>query len=181
MTRKRRILSSVLLALVLILGILYLVWGDLVIHRIGTVRPGVLYRSAQLSESKLGDIVDAYDIRTIVNLRKHDLQADRRMEETRGVRVVWLPSDQVPAEENIQAFLKLMDDPGSLPVLIHCEHGVGRTGVLAGVYRLEYERASIEEVLEEARFFAFGGSYWEGQDKTEFLKHYVPRWTRSAD
>ena len=32
-----------------------------------------------------------------------------------------------------------MDDPDSYPVLIHCNAGLNRTGVMVAVYRMEYQ------------------------------------------
>ncbi len=54
-----------------------------------------------------------------------------------GVRYVFMPPalihrKQVPEHrpETIDEFLKLMDDPESYPVLLHCRAGLHRTGVL---------------------------------------------------
>jgi protein tyrosine/serine phosphatase len=82
---------------------------------------------------------------------------------------------QVPPPDVVKRFLGIMDDPANHPVLLHCEHGVGRTGVLTGVWRMEYDGWDAEQALEEARWYALGGSYFDGQDKTRFLEAYVPR------
>ena len=102
------------------------------------------------------------------------------MTEAEGIRYVWLHSTQVPEPENVEAFLELMDDPANHPVLVHCEHGVGRTGVMSALFRMEYEGWSAAAAIEEARRYAHFGSFGEGQDKRVFLEGYVPRARRPA-
>ncbi len=176
-----RLLVAVVITIAVSAGAWVLGRWDFVIHRIGAVEPGVLYRSAQLSPAKLDDVIEEYGIRTIVNLREEDPEDEQRVAARHGAAYVWLPSTQVPAKANIDAFLALMDDPKNHPVLVHCEHGVGRTGVLSGVYRMEYEDWKAAEVLDEARWFAFWGSYFDGQDKTQYLEQYVPRDERTNE
>jgi protein tyrosine phosphatase (PTP) superfamily phosphohydrolase (DUF442 family) len=181
MTATRRPWVLVPLGILLLLvGVGLWVERDLVFYRLGTVREGVLYRSAQLPLSKLADVIDEVHLRTVVNLREVPNEEEARLVEAKGLRYVWLPSTQVPPPENIQAVLDLLDHPDNLPILVHCEHGVGRTGVITGVYRMEYDDWDAEAVLREARLYAMGGSYWDGQDKTEFLRHYVPRCRRGS-
>lgn len=179
MTRRRRILLSALLGLVVVGGVVLWAGWDLFVNRLGVVREGVLYRSAQLSPRKLEAVVREHGIRTVVNLREVPNPEEERMLREQGVRYVWLPSQQVPEPEHRARLLELLDHPDNLPLMVHCEHGVGRTGVISGMYRMEFEDWDVDDVLGEARFYAFGGSYWDGQDKTEFLLEYVPRHDRT--
>ena len=184
MPKRSSIHRKILLVLggiALVAGVVVLLNWDFVIHRIGTVKEGVLYRSAELSPAKLESVVEKHGIRTVIDLRQEEDADEQSAAAKGGANYVWLPSTQVPVEENIQAFLDIMDDPAKHPVLVHCEHGVGRTGVLAGVYRKEYEGWATKPVLEEARWYAFWGSYWDGQDKTDYLERYVPRDERDAE
>ena len=66
--------------------------------------------------------------------------------------------NQYPAvkPEAIAKFLKIMDDPASYPVLIHCRAGLHRTGVISAVYRMEYEGWSPQEALRELKGHGFG-------------------------
>jgi len=152
---------------------------DFVVHRIGVVEEGTLYRSAQLDPKKLAEVMDRYRIRTIVDLRERDQEGEKQVVEANGARYVWLPTGQVPPPDVVKRFLEIMDDPSNRPVLLHCEHGVGRTGVLSGVYRMEYDGWDAARALKEARWYALFGSYFDGQDKTRFLERYVPRRDRA--
>jgi protein tyrosine/serine phosphatase len=128
-----------------------------------TVDPGVLYRSATLPTEQLTALVDRYGIRTVVNVRSqlenaqpwHDAQGD--LLDEMGVRMVDLPinSGFPPNEESLNRWLTLLADESSHPILLHCEYGVIRTGVMSSVYEIEYLGRSGPESW--AGFELFGG------------------------
>jgi protein tyrosine/serine phosphatase len=68
-----------------------------------------------------------------------------------------------------------MDDPQNRPVLIHCIHGVGRTGVFSAIYRIEYQDWSHKRALLEAILLSGFGSFGPNSDKAKFIKDYQPR------
>jgi len=180
--RARRSLKVAAVFVALLLAAALLVaWPhrDFLLHRVGVVRPGVLYRSAQLDPDDLDELVGRYGIRTVVNVREVVPAGEAEAVRARGLAYAWIPTPtQVPPPETVERFLALLDDPARLPILLHCEHGVGRTGVLTAIYRMEHEGWSADEAIAEARRYAMGGSFEEGQDKTEFLRRYLPRRTR---
>jgi protein-tyrosine phosphatase len=130
-----------------------------------------------MTPEKLLETCRTYGIRTVVDFRK---QNDRAQKEAAviqgtGIRHVHLPSTQVPPAEAVVAFLELMDDPGNRPVLIHCTHGVGRTGVFTAIYRMEYQGWSNERARREALMMAGFESFRKNTPKGEFLREYSPR------
>ena len=148
---------------------------DFLMLRFGVVTDNVLYRAKLLDAPALDALVHDNGIHTIVNLTTEDRPGDRDVALARGAKYVWLPSTQVPPPEVVAGFLDVMRDPKNQPVLLHCEHGVGRTGALVGVYRLEFEGAKIEDVLDEARHYAIQGSFQPGSPKTVFLEEYAKK------
>ena len=158
----------------LLLGGVAWAFSDFIFHRYGAVAPDVLYRSALLNESMLEDKVQEDGIRTIVNFT-HQQEADLAVAEREGLNYVWLHTTQVPSEDVVQSFLEIMDDPANHPVLIHCEHGSGRTGVMAALYRMEFEGWEADEAVREARHWSHYGSFQPDQDKTLYLKSYEVR------
>jgi tyrosine-protein phosphatase SIW14 len=144
--------------------------------RFRVVTPGKLYRSGESTAAGFRDAVRQFRLRTIINLQDEypdpDLPLDylgtgtvKESELCRelGVRYVYLPPDliskkRVPAERPgaIDRFLELLDDPSIYPVLIHCRAGLHRTGVMAAVYRMEYEHYSRDDALREMRDHGFG-------------------------
>jgi len=174
----------------LVLGAVLLVAGGLVVrHRLGpkhllTVTPGVLYRSGQLTPAQLADVVDRHGIRTVVNLRAENEYArdDWYREEVAtaerlGVAHVDLPMNAgfPPNDEVLRAWLDLLDDPAAQPLLVHCEHGVIRTGIMVGVYEVEKGGLAAADAL--ARFERFGHEFPERvQERIDaWFARYVPR------
>jgi protein tyrosine/serine phosphatase len=174
----------------LALGVVLLVAvGSVVRHRLGpkhllTVTPGVLYRSGQLTPEQLADVVDRYGIRTVVNLRaenEYDRDDWYRDEvattEQLGAAHVDLPMNAgfPPSDEVLSAWLDLLDDPAAQPLLVHCEHGVIRTGIMVGVYEVEKRSLAATEAL--SRFERFGHDFPERvRERIDaWFAHYVPR------
>jgi protein tyrosine/serine phosphatase len=178
--RRLRILAVTAGALVLAAGTVSWVHRDFLFRRFAAVREGVLYRSQLLDAETLRGKVERHGIRTIVNLT-HQQEADMRVAEETGARYVWLHSEQVPRPEITRAFLAILDDPANHPVLVHCQHGSGRTGVMAALFRMEYEGWSAEDAIREARLYSHYGSFMEGTPKAEYLRHYVPRSARADE
>jgi protein tyrosine phosphatase (PTP) superfamily phosphohydrolase (DUF442 family) len=110
------------------------------------VTPDVLYRSAVLEPGQLGRVVNRLGVRTVVNLRsvleneKGDWHAAQRAElEGRGVEMLDIPmhTGWPPERPAIETWLDLMNDPERQPVLVHCEYGVVRSGMMSSIYEVE--------------------------------------------
>lgn len=153
-----------------------------------TVKPGVLYRSGQLSLRGLDRVCHDYEIRTVITLREshvpgqpHPDAAEEEYCKKQDIfhfrlppKCWWSPDGGVPAEENVRRFLAIMDDPKHHPVLIHCFAGAHRTGAYCCIYRLEYDRWSTAEALEELQRCGYEHLY-EEEDVLGYLSNYKPR------
>jgi len=148
------------------------------------VTPGVLYRSGQLTPEQLADVVDRYGIRTVVNLRAENeytrsdwYEAEVATAAELGVTHVDLPMNAgfPPRDEILEDWLALLDDESAQPVLVHCEHGVIRTGIMVGVYEVEKLGLGATDAL--ARFERFGHDFPERIRVRidEYFARYAPR------
>ncbi len=163
--------------------------------RLRVVESGVLYRCGQLTADGFRDAVARYGIKTIVNVQDDVLDpviwknyVDRAtIRETEvckelGVRYVWIAPDLVPPPAfdsgarpvAIDQFREVMDNPANYPVLLHCKAGLHRTGVLAAVYRMEYQGWSHQSALRELRAHGYGD--WACTDKNLYVDQYVLRY-----
>ena len=157
------------LALMLtVVPFVYYRWEYTHSKRLRVVTEDKVYRSGQMTASGFAEAVERYQIRTIINLQDEfpdpdialgyfDRKTIKESELCRqlGVRYVFLgpdlisrkrvPHDRPPA---IDKFLTLMDDPATYPVLLHCRAGLHRTGVMVGVYRMEYEGWTHAQAIE---------------------------------
>lgn len=174
-SRFGRTLAWTGVTVLLAASVVAIVWRDFWFQKYGVVKEGVLYRSAVLSEGTLRERVRQEHARTIVNLC--DLQAaDLAVAKSEGITYFWMPSEQVPTDENADKFVALMRDPKNLPVHVHCEHGIGRTGVMVALYRTLIDGWTLDAALDEARVYGlYGKGFADGAEKTQFLRRFVPQ------
>jgi tyrosine-protein phosphatase SIW14 len=81
----------------------------------------------------------------------------------------------VPADEGVQRFREIMDEPKNYPVLIHCFGGIHRTGAFCAIYRMEYEHWTNEQAIAEMRACGYKDLDDEW-DLLGYLEQYRPRW-----
>lgn len=153
--------------------------------RLREVSPGRVYRSGQMSEAGFRDAIRQYGIRTIINLQNElpDPEIRPGLPESEfcralGVKYVFLLPDlldryRIPRERPaaIDKFLDLMDDEANYPVLIHCRAGLHRTGVLVGLYRLEYDRWLLPTVVAE--LIENGFTRGQATSRNDYVKQYL--------
>lgn len=155
------------------------------------VKPGVLYRSGQLSLTGLQRVINDFGIHTVITLRDAEIAGNRppdwREEQfckDQDIKYVRLRPQHwyapptggpVPAEAGLKRFLAIMDDPANYPVLVHCFAGIHRTGAYMAVYRMEVDHWDNTAALDELR--ACGYRHLDDEwDVLGYLESYQPRW-----
>jgi protein tyrosine/serine phosphatase len=122
---------------------------------IHAVEPGVLYRSAQLGESALSDIIDDYHIKSVINLRGANLQASWYRAELAVTQARGVVHYDVPLSANdmvapaVLAKIDALLRQAPKPVLIHCQSGADRTGLVAAIYEYAIAARPAEEAEEQ--------------------------------
>ncbi|NVM20328.1 MAG: tyrosine-protein phosphatase [Desulfobacterales bacterium] len=181
--RIGRLLVGVLLVGVLCAGAGYGYWV-FVNHRFAPVTEGQFYRSGAMPPETLQDIVRQYGIRTVIDFRESEYEDKIAAEHSAlsriGVQHFSLPSKQVPSDETVEAFLKIMEDPKNRPVLVHCKHGVGRAVLFSAIYRIEYEGWPNERARRASRLILYKSSFDSNRSKGIFLRNYTPRLRRAG-
>ena len=149
------------------------------------VRPGVLYRSGQMTKDGLKRILNDYSIKTVISLRDGLTARDKaeeefcNSEEIAFLRI--LPSQwgdvggSVPVEAGVRKFRAIMSDPNNYPVLVHCFAGIHRTGAYCAVYRMEYEHWSNARAIGEMKACGYS-NIGDEFDLLGYLEEYQPRW-----
>jgi protein tyrosine/serine phosphatase len=122
------------------------------------VTPGVLYRSGMLKPREMEDAFARFKFKTIVNLREDEAFKRRGMSEEQwakehGVRYLLLLSHETVRAQEVVQFLKVVADPNSQPVLVHCHQGRSRTGVFVAAYRVCIQGWSVAQAAKEMMEF----------------------------
>ena len=108
---------------------------------------------AQPADAAFGKLA-ASGFRSVLNLRTAsegvDLDRERSMVEAAGMRYVNIPViSSAPKPEQIDAFIKAVNDAANQPVLIHCA-SANRVGAFWMIYRVVEQNWPEDKALEEA-------------------------------
>lgn len=112
-----------------------------------------LYRGAQPDEDDLRDLAEL-GIRTIVSLRV--LHDGREQAEGLGLRYHRISMNIYhPEYEDVLRFLRIVTDPDSAPVFVHCNYGVDRTGFMVAAYRVVVQAWNSKDAIAEMKAQGF--------------------------
>jgi protein tyrosine/serine phosphatase len=149
------------------------------------VRPGVLYRSGQMTKDGLQRILNDYGIKTVINLRDGVTAQDMAEEEfckSQEITFVRIMPNRwgdvggsVPVEAGVRQFRAIMSDPSNYPVLVHCFAGIHRTGAYCAIYRMEREHWSNARAIDEMKACGYT-NLDEELDILGFMEQYRPTW-----
>ena len=118
------------------------------------------YRGAQPMGRDYADLAKL-GIKTVINLTSHDaLVEEPGMVSDAGMKYVALPMTTrvAPTADQLATFLKIVNDPASQPVYVHCVGGKHRTGVMTAVYRMTQESWTADQAFSEMKKFKFGAA-----------------------
>lgn len=162
-------------------------------YRLTEVAKDKVYSSSLMPTEKLEKYVEKNKIKTVIDLRVGDVfdplnpstsseitKEKEAIESLGNVNYVNIPSQQIPSEENLEEFYKVLDNEDAYPVLIHCYHGTGRAVLYSALYKVEYEGISPEEARKTARFPTLLSNFDNGTPKGEWLKNYKERKSKKA-
>ncbi|ESU28416.1 dual specificity protein phosphatase [Flavobacterium limnosediminis JC2902] len=180
---------GLLVLLIVVAGVGKYVYDMNINHNFETITEGKVYKSGVIPPDEIESYVKKYNIKSIVDLRMpgtNDLvlnpeqpgelqQEKEAVAKIKGVNYYSNPSDQVPTQDKVDSFLKIMDNPDNYPVLIHCYHGTGRAEMYSALYRIEYEDADRDDARERTRFLTKWSSFDLGKPKGDYLHAYESR------
>ncbi|WP_232465504.1 dual specificity protein phosphatase family protein [Burkholderia ubonensis] len=139
-----------------------------------------LYRSALLSKADVPEL-QKLGIRKVISFRA--FHSDERILAGTQITMQRIPINTwyIRDEDMVAALKALRDADRDGPVLIHCQHGADRTGLVSALYRMVYQGWTREQALDELQHGGYGfHAIW--QNITYYLKHVdVERLRRQVD
>ncbi len=113
-----------------------------------------LYRSGQPTAKGLRNLKDL-GIRTVIDLRW--LNSERNAATDSGLEYEHIHMTVLtPEESDAVKFLQIVTDKKRTPVLVHCQYGADRTGILCAIYRIAIQGWTKEKALKEMIEGGFG-------------------------
>ena len=141
--------------------------GLQLVGNVHVVESGVLYRSAQLNGQKLADVMDAYGIKSVINLRGansgswwYDNEVAVTTAHGASHADVRMSALQDPADATIAKLMETMRT-APRPILIHCQSGSDRTGLAAALFERFVERRPADIAAHQISF-RYGHFPWLG-------------------
>lgn len=129
----------------------------------------LLYRSAQIRKEDVA-LLQSLGIKTVVSLRA--LHSDRKLFKGTDIRVerVKVITWQIDDDHVVAALRAIKAAEKQGPVLLHCQHGADRTGLVSAMYRILYQDWTREQALEELLHGGYGyHALWK--NIPEYLKN----------
>ena len=133
------------------------------------------YRGAQPQGRDYADLA-TLGVKTVINLTSDDADAgEQAMVEGAGMKYVQIPmtTRTEPTSAQLAEFPKIVNDPASQPVYVHCVGGRHRTGVMTAVYRMTDAHWTSEQAFAEMKQFKFGADFLHPEFK-RFVYAYQP-------
>jgi protein tyrosine/serine phosphatase len=140
-----------------------------------------LYRGAQPQGQDYADL-KALGVKTVIDLTSDDADPNERaMTERAGMTYVQIPmtTHTAPTPEQQAEFLRIVNDPASQPVYVHCVGGRHRTGVMTATYRMTHEGWSADQAFKEMKQYNFGSDFLHPEFK-QFVYTYRPQPARAT-
>jgi protein tyrosine/serine phosphatase len=115
-------------------------------------------------------------VTTIIDLTDNSREYEQPAVEAAGLRYVNIPmvDKSYPSLDQINEFMKVVNDPATGKFFVHCAGGRHRTGVVGAVYRFNVDKWNLDQALSEMEKYEFSSGYGHGKQR-DFVKDY---WNR---
>ena len=114
------------------------------------------FRSAQPDAQGFKGLATAHGVRTVISLRA--FHSDEPLTRGLDLRLVRFPINtwDIKRADVVAALGTLRRATREAPVLLHCQHGADRTGLITALYRILYQGWSKDAALDEMQNGNFG-------------------------
>jgi tyrosine-protein phosphatase SIW14 len=138
------------------------------------------YRGAQPRSEDFKDLA-ALGVKTVIDLQDNPTSFEKGAVEALGMRYVNIPmsDSSYPKQEQIDAFLRLVNDSSTGVMYVHCAGGRHRTGVMGAIYRFNVNHWNLDQAYTEMKDYDFYTRWGHGDLKT-FVEDYSQKFQSNA-
>ena len=166
-------------AVIVLAGVLYVAW-DQATYNFGEVQHGRIYRSGQMPAPSLARTVHDHNIKTVLNLRGSNKDAWYTAERTASLEAgatqidiamsscIWMSRAQ------LRTVIETLDT-AEYPILIHCQWGAERTGLVSAFAELLRPGATLADARAQFSVRYLFVRINDGKIMAEHLDQYE-RW-----
>jgi protein tyrosine/serine phosphatase len=136
---------------------------------------GNYYRGGQPEARDYTDLA-ALGVKTVIDLTSDDGQANEKtMVEHAGMKYVRIPmtTHDAPTPAVVAEFMKVVNNPASQPVYVHCVGGRHRTGVMTAIYRMAADGWTADQAFNEMKQYKFGADFLHREFKAFVYAYQV--------
>jgi protein tyrosine/serine phosphatase len=114
------------------------------------------FRSAQPDAKGFKGLSTTHGVRTVVSLRAFN--ADEPLAAGLDLKLLRIRINtwNIKRADVVTALQRLRSASRDAPVLLHCQHGADRTGMISALYRILYQGWSKADALDEMQNGVFG-------------------------
>lgn len=190
MPKLHRKIRVVLLAcLVAISPALAFAGFEIVTGNVREIEPGVFFRSGQLSGAAIEQMIQHRNIMTILNLRGSHPQdrwfaAESSVAQGYGVKYISIPlsPNEEPSVDEMNRIAAILQKANG-PILVHCNSGANRTGLVSAIYELAVQGKSPTDASGQLSIlyghFPWLGSRTAAMDRA--FEKFAAQWDFNAD
>jgi protein tyrosine/serine phosphatase len=130
------------------------------------------YRGARPKSKDFKNLA-ALGIKTVIDLTDNSREREEPAVKAAGMRYVNIPivDKAYPSTEQVNAFLKVANDPATGKFYVHCAGGRHRTGIMGAVYRFNYDHWNYDRAYAEMLQYDFYTSNGHGK-QLNFVQDY---------
>ena len=137
------------------------------------------YRGAQPKKEDYAAL-KALGVTTVIDLQRYPKDYEKPAVEALGMKYIniGMTSGAYPKPEEVAEFLKIMNDPATGVVYVHCLGGKHRTGIMGAAYRFTKDGWDYDKVYAEMKNYNFYSSWGHG-DMKDFVIDYAAKFKQA--
>src|SRR6266571_5128785 len=107
-------------------------------------------------------------IKCVIDLERRSEDSEKQQVEKAGMRFYRIPMSDAdkPTSQQVEEFLKIVNDPKNQPFYLHCHAGRDRTGALAAIYRMSHDGWNADKAYAEMKQYHYGRGVGHGAMKS---------------